>query len=99
MEGFPGNDPGLIYFMLDLTPAPQRLNRSTMILTTAMWDQEFDHFRQHFREVECVITENLTTRISQLFVAEFPDATVVEKAIGGRPVYVILRQLPGAERP
>lgn len=91
VEGFPANDPGLIYFMLDLTPAPQRFNRSTMILNAAMWDQEFEYFRQHFREVDCVITENLTTRIAQMFVAEFPAATVVEKTIGGRPVYVIRR--------
>lgn len=87
-----GGYTGLYYFMLDLTPGPILVDRESMVINSVVSAEALDHFRRHAGEFDAVLTETPQSPESLAFRAAHPGSTIVTRAIGQTPVYVILNE-------
>jgi hypothetical protein len=90
VQGIPGTYSGLIYFMLDLTPAPYLLDRETMMINAQLQQEALDYFKERVSECQCVIATQLSAPEVQIFMQAHSDASVVRRSLGKRAFYVVV---------
>jgi hypothetical protein len=90
IEGYPRAFQGLIYFLLDATPAPYLLDKMMMQINAPLRDEAMAYYREHIRETKCLISPNPNAPETVAFREAYPDAEIFERKIGSRPyrVYV-----------
>ena len=60
----------------------------------SLLSQELLHdYRRRVREVECVVVREMAMDEAKIFLEAHPGTTVVERPLGGRPVFVLLAPL------
>ena len=85
---------GLLYFMLDLTPARFLFDRETMILNENLSREATAYFQAHAGEAECVITTTVAAPESQAFLRAHPNAVALNRSLGDAPIVVLIE--PGS---
>ena len=90
IEGYPRALQGLVYFLLDATPAPFLLDKMMMEINTPLREEAMAYYAEHVRETKCLISPNPNAPEVRLFRQAYPDARVFERKIGQRDyrVYV-----------
>jgi len=81
---------GLVYFMLDLTPAPFLFDKETMIINDAIFEQHAEYFRTRIHEVKCLVARSMAAEESQAFIAAYPHAVALRKTLGAASIIVML---------
>lgn len=90
---FPHADPGLVYFVADLTPAPVMADKYMTVLN----EPQLRAYLAYFKTVvmprtQAVLTADLDTQEALFFVARYPGARRITLQFAGKPYYVLLRQ-------
>ena len=91
VQGFPTTRPALLYFMLDITPAPYLMDREFHVVNPVLQEQASVYFAEHLSEVECIICIDLEAPEVRLFLKANPRATLVERSLDGCPYWVVLK--------
>jgi hypothetical protein len=86
---FPGLYPGGVSFVADLTPAPHFMARE--MIMADMMPESIAWLKSHIGEYDCIITDDLDDPETAIFRANYPDAQVVTRQIGGDPYYIVMR--------
>jgi hypothetical protein len=84
IEGYPRAFQGLIYFLLNATPAPFLLDKMMMEINTPLREEAMAYYAAHVRETQCLISPNRKAPEVRLFLQAYPDARVHERMIGSR---------------
>lgn len=90
IEGYPRAFVGLIYFLLDATPAPYLLDKNMMEINRPLREEAMAYYRAHVRESKCLISPNPVAPETIAFLEAYPDAEIFDRKIGKRAykVYV-----------
>ena len=90
VQDYPEGSTGLVYFMLDLNPAPFLLNKEMMVINDPLREDALANMKARIREFECMMTEDLSGPEAAVFREAYPAARILEHRIRGRPYYVLL---------
>jgi hypothetical protein len=90
---FPGEYPGLVYFVADLNPAPVSSDPYSSIET----EPELTAFMEDFRtrvlpQTQAVLTDSVEAPEAQFFLRHYPSADRITLHYNGRPYYILLRR-------
>jgi hypothetical protein len=93
VASFPGEYPGLVYFVADLNPAPVSSDPYSSIET----ESELGAFLADFRtrvlpQTQAVLTLSASAPEARLFVQRYPGARRITLHYGGVPYYLLLRR-------
>lgn len=81
---------GLVYFMMDLKPAPFLFDRETMILNEPLYREHLEYLRAHIAQVACVITGSLEEPEARMFMDANPGVAVHTRRLGDAKVLVLV---------
>ncbi len=81
---------GLVYFVLDLKPAPFLFDNHTMIMNDQIFAEHLEYFRAHINEVECVVANALDRPEVEIFRKAHPDAVTLSRPFGATSVFVLM---------
>lgn len=92
VESFPTLYTGVIYFMLDLTPASYQYDQETLVINDEIRAEAYRYFRQHVRDVEAVVTRSTESREAQIFFVAHPEARIIPRKLAQYPYVVLIAQ-------
>jgi hypothetical protein len=89
---FPGEYPGLVYFVADLNPAPVSSDKYSSIETAP----ELTAFLKDFHtrvlpQTQAVLTPSVNEPEAQMFLHRYPSAQRITLHYDGHPYYILLR--------
>lgn len=96
VEGFPGTYVGIVYFMLDLNPAPYLLDKHLMIINSEIEQEALEYFKSGVRECGAVIADDMTAPEVQIFRDAHPGSKVINRFLGSKPYYLLLAAAPSS---
>ena len=88
MDSFPHVDPGLVYFLADLSPAPILVDPTTMVFSSEDRARFFQHFRGVADQVDFLVTIDPKLPELRFFRATHPGATVVTRVLGTKMYFI-----------
>jgi len=99
VQDFPGTYVGLVYFMLDLDPAPYLLDKHLMIINTKLEQEALVYFKDRADQCEAMIAVDKNSPEVAIFEEAHPHAAILNRFLGKRPYYLLLAptQLPAQQ--
>jgi hypothetical protein len=81
---------GLVYFMLDLKPAPFLFDKETMIINDVLYREHVEYFKAHIHEVKCLIGSRTPGEETRAFNAAYPHVVIHDTTLGAASLVVML---------